>query len=105
MPHYRRAHELVLQTFDKVVDGARKGKTAKSTAYQHSGLPCSPCRRDDCASIESSMSKQTSRRQNILDQISDRSVKKLIIMRWWERGEIEPSEAENLIRSNGLEAA
>lgn len=44
-------------------------------------------------------------RQRILDQIEDAGVKKLLVMRWWEREEITPGEAKELIRGNGLEAA
>ena len=44
-------------------------------------------------------------KQRILDQIEDPSVKKLIVMRWRERGEISDSETERLIRDNGLASA
>lgn len=43
------------------------------------------------------------RRQRILDVISDPSVKKMLVMRWLERREIYGDEAEELIRENGLE--
>lgn len=43
--------------------------------------------------------------QQILDQISDPAVRKLLVMRWWENGAISPAEAERLIRANRLEAA
>lgn len=46
-----------------------------------------------------------SRRQRILDTISDPAVKKILIMRWLERREIWGEEAEDLIRDNGLESA
>ena len=45
------------------------------------------------------------RRQRILDQVSDPSVRKMLIMGWYERGEITHSEARRLIKSNKLEAA
>lgn len=44
-------------------------------------------------------------RQRILNRIDDPTVRKIIVMRWWERGEITPAEAEKLIRDNALEAA
>lgn len=44
-------------------------------------------------------------RQRILDAISDPSVKKMLVMRWWEAGEIAPTDAQQLIRGNDLEAA
>jgi hypothetical protein len=46
-----------------------------------------------------------SRRQRILNQVSDPAVKKSLIMRWLELREIWGDEAEQLIRDNGLEAA
>lgn len=46
-----------------------------------------------------------SRRQRILDAIEDPSVKKLLVMRWLEHGEITPGEAQEFIRNNKLEAA
>lgn len=45
------------------------------------------------------------RRHRLLDQISDHSAQKIIIMRWWERQEIGDAEAERLIRGRGLAAA
>lgn len=47
----------------------------------------------------------TCRFQRILDQVIDLVVRKLLIMRWWELGEIEPEQAEELIQQNKLEAA
>lgn len=46
-----------------------------------------------------------SRRKRILDAIEDPSVKKMLVMRWWEREEITPGEAQEFIRNNKLEAA
>lgn len=40
-----------------------------------------------------------------LNQISDPSTRKTIIMSKWERGELRPSEAMYLIRKLGLETA
>lgn len=43
--------------------------------------------------------------QRILDQISDPSVRKTLVMGWRERGEITDAQAERLIKSNKLEEA
>lgn len=67
----------------------------------HNIVASRSCRASASESIESSMGY----RQKILDQIDDPSVKKILIMRWWEWREIAPSQAELLIRSNALEAA
>ena len=45
------------------------------------------------------------RRQRILDQICDLSVRKQLVMRWYFQNEISASECEELIRKNKLEAA
>jgi hypothetical protein len=45
------------------------------------------------------------RRQRILDRIEDPTVRKILVMRWWERSEITPAETTELIRANSLEAA
>lgn len=44
-------------------------------------------------------------RRRILDQISDPVAQKILIVRWGMRGEIEPADAELLIRERGLESA
>ena len=43
-------------------------------------------------------------RDSVLNQLSP-TVQKIIIMGWWERGEIDGDEAERLIRGRGLENA
>lgn len=61
--------------------------------------------------IESSMGapskldRDLSHLQRVLMRIEDPSARKILIMSWWERGEITPEQAELLIRENGLEAA
>lgn len=46
-----------------------------------------------------------SRRNRILGHIDDLGVRKILVMRWWERCEITPQDAELLIAHNHLEAA
>lgn len=69
--------------------------------FSHSNMLPAGCRESPVESIESSMEHK----QRILDRIDDPTVRKILVMRWWEHGEIAPGEAEKMIRDNALEAA
>lgn len=43
--------------------------------------------------------------RRILATIHDPATQKILIMHWWEQGEITPALAERLIRELGLEGA